>query len=134
MVLLFLFSFLAATIIPFSSEAHFALIIEEQNFIAAVIVATLGNTLGGLTSYLLGWLAKWRWIEKHLKVKEEKVNKFKVKIQKYGAWMGLLCWLPFIGDIIAVGLGIFKVHPIKVAITMTIGKAFRYLTIGLLLI
>lgn len=132
--LLFLSSFLAATFVPFSSELHFAAIVENDNLWLAVVFATAGNTLGGMLTYLLGWLAKWNWIEKYCRVKRRKIQNFQKVIQKYGGWMGLLTWMPIIGDVIAIGLGIFRSNPIKVLITMTLGKGIRYLVIGMFFI
>ena len=132
--LLFLSSFLAATFVPFSSELHFAAIVENENLWLAVVFATAGNTLGGMLTYLLGWLAKWNWIEKYCRVKRCKIQNFQKVIQKYGGWMGLLTWMPIIGDVIAIGLGIFRSNPIKVLITMTLGKGIRYLVIGIFFI
>lgn len=132
--LLFLSSFLAATFVPFSSELHFAAIVENDNLWLAVVFATAGNTLGGMLTYLLGWLAKWNWIEKYCRVKRRKIQNFQKVIQKYGGWMGLLTWMPIIGDVIAIGLGIFRSNPIKVLITMTLGKGIRYLVVGMFFI
>ena len=132
--LLFLSSFLAATFVPFSSELHFAAIVENDNLWLAVVFATAGNTLGGMLTYLLGWLAKWNWIEKYCRVKRRKIQNFQKVIQKYGGWMGLLTWMPIIGDVIAIGLGIFRSNTIKVLITMTLGKGIRYLVIGMFFI
>lgn len=130
MLLLFLSSFLAATFIPFSSEVHFAAVLSNSNFWTAIFVATAGNTLGGIFTYYLGWLAKWNWIEKALRTPRIKVERFKNKIQKYGGWMGLLCWTPVFGDVLAIGLGVFRVSPLFTFITMLLGKALRYILIG----
>ena len=119
---------------PFSSELHFAAIVENENLWLAVVFATAGNTLGGMLTYLLGWLAKWNWIEKYCRVKRRKIQNFQKVIQKYGGWMGLLTWMPIIGDVIAIGLGIFRSNPIKVLITMTLGKGIRYFVIGIFFI
>lgn len=130
MLFLFLSSFLAATFIPFSSEAHFAAIINQENLMVAIIVASIGNTLGGMFSYYLGWLAKWNWIERALRTPKEKVIRFQARIQKYGAFLGLLCWTPIFGDVISIGLGVFRVSPIITFLTMFIGKTLRYVLIG----
>jgi len=132
--LLFLSSFLAATFVPFSSELHFASIIEKDNLWLAVVFATAGNTLGGMFTYLLGWLAKWDWIEKYCRVKRRKIQNFQKVIQKYGGWMGLLTWMPVIGDVIAIGLGVFRSNPIKILIAMVLGKGIRYLVVGIFFI
>ena len=133
-LLLLLSSFLAATFVPFSSELHFAAIVEKDNLWLAVFVATTGNTLGGMFTYLLGWLAKWNWIEKYCRVKRHKIQNFQEVIKKYGGWMGLLTWMPIVGDVIAVGLGIFRLNPTTVLIAMALGKGTRYLVIGMFFI
>ena len=129
---IFFVCFLAATVIPFGSEAYFSTVINEANFFALILVASIGNTLGAILTYWLGWLTKWNWIEKYLRVKKSKVEGFNNSLQKFGAWMGLLCWLPIIGDVIAISLGVFKVSPMYTFITMFLGKLFRYIVLGYL--
>jgi membrane protein YqaA with SNARE-associated domain len=129
---IFLACFLAATVIPFGSEAYFLIAIEENNYISLILVATIGNTLGGMLTYWFGWLAKWNWIEKYFRVKKNKVEGFKDVLQKYGAWMGWLCWLPVVGDVIAVALGVFRVSTTTTIITMFLGKLFRYIALAYL--
>jgi membrane protein YqaA with SNARE-associated domain len=89
--------------------------------------ATSGNWLGSLTCYGLGYLGKWEWIEKWLKVKKEKLDKQKAVIDKWGSLIALVCWLPVVGDIFAVGLGFYRVHFAKSAFFMLVGKALRFL-------
>ena len=79
---LFLASFLSSTIVPMSSEvALVTLIALGLNPIWCVLIATLGNSLGGMTSYGLGYLGKWEWLEKYFRTPKEKVEKFQNKIQ-----------------------------------------------------
>lgn len=127
---LFLSSFLAATLIPLGSEGHLGYLINHENFWTVIVVATLGNSLGSVFTYLIGWWARWNWIEKLLRIEKKKIDNLAVKIQKYGAWIGLLCWLPIVGDLFAVALGIFRVKPKLTIAFMTIGKFFRYLIVG----
>ena len=126
---LFLASFLAATIIPFlSSEALLSLMIINQYALGNVlIVATIGNWLGGLSCYYIGWLGKWGLIEKYLKIKISTLEKVKPKIDRWGAPIAFFCWLPIIGDPLALGLGLFKTNSASVAVWMLIGKGVRYL-------
>ena len=125
---LFIASFLGATIIPFSSEVVFSLlIINGYDIKVSLLVATIGNWLGGLSSYFLGRLGKWEMLEKYFKLKKEKIYKFKTKIDKWGSLLAFFCWLPIIGDPIAVSLGFFRTNYILVAIWMFIGKILRYL-------
>jgi len=89
---LFAATFLAATVVPFSSEAVLAgLILADFDPTSCLIVATLGNTLGGLTSFGLGYLGNWRWINRYLKVEESSVNKWKQTVDKFGSYTALLC-------------------------------------------
>ena len=75
---LFIASFLAATVVPFSSEVVFsALVFGGLDPWICVIVASLGNWLGGMSSYFLGRLGKMEWIEKYLRVKREKIETYR---------------------------------------------------------
>lgn len=99
--------------------------------VAGVIFsATMGNWLGGLSSYGLGYLAKWNWIEKYLRVSKEKVFSFRKRIERYGALLAFLCWLPFVGDVLAVALGVFRTSWQKVFFWMLLGKFLRYIAIA----
>ena len=126
---LFFASFLAATIIPFlSSEALLSLMIVNQYSLGTVLlVATIGNWLGGLSCYYIGWLGKWDLIEKHLKIKVLTLERLKPKVDRWGAPLAFFCWIPVIGDPLSVGLGLFKTNPISVALWILIGKGIRYL-------
>jgi len=125
---LFIASFLGATLIPFSSELVFSLlIIKGYDFNLSLLVATTGNWLGGLSSYFLGRLGKWSTLEKYFRLKKEKIVKFKTNINKWGSLLAFFCWLPVIGDPIAVGLGFFRTNYILVAMWMFIGKFIRYI-------
>lgn len=133
-LLLFLSSFAAATFLPISSEAHlYLLLTQKSNVFLLIGVATLGNTLGSVFTYYMGTLCKWNWIEKYLRIKKVKIQNTQVKIEKYGSVMALLCWLPIIGDVIAVSLGVLKINWKTVVLYLFIGKMFRYLFFALLL-
>ena len=128
---LFLASFLAATVVPFSSEALLAfLIINGTNAYAAVLVATAGNWLGGMSSYCIGYLGKWEWIEKYLRIKRETIEKWHNRLYKRGAIFAFLSWVPAVGDIFAVGLGILRTNILITAGAMLAGKFLRYVIWG----
>lgn len=125
---LFLGSFLAATIVPFSSEFLFiGLLLAGGNPWLCLVSATAGNWGGGMTCYALGYLGKWEWIEKWLKVKREKLEKQKAVIDRWGSMIALVTWLPFVGDLLAVGLGFYRVKMVNSAFFMLIGKCLRFL-------
>lgn len=127
---LFLASFLAATFLPFSSEAIFAYMVSQGDRIEILIlVATIGNSLGGLFNYWIGLFGKLEWAERYLKITHEQIKKWQLKIEKRGSLLAFLCWLPIVGDPLALALGYFRVPFYKVAIFLTLGKMCRYLFI-----
>lgn len=103
------------------------MLLAKGNPIICLIVATIGNWLGGMTSYYLGYLGKWKWIEKLFKVSKEKLEKQKEKIDKYGIFLALISWMPIFGDIFSLALGFYKVKPKVCAILMLIGRFLRFL-------
>lgn len=124
---LFIGCFLAATVIPFSAEILLVgMLLAGGNPLVTFCVATVGNSLGSLTSYGLGYMGKWEWIEKYLHVSREKLEKQKSKIDKYGILLAMLVWLPFIGDVFAIGLGFYRLNFIKCTVFIFLGKALRF--------
>lgn len=124
---LFIGSFLASTLIPLSADVLLIGVLAlGGNIWICLPLATLGNWMGGLSSYWIGWAGKWEWIERWLKVKEEKLLKQKKLIDKYGVWLALFTWLPIIGDLFAIGLGFYKIRPYSSAIYMLIGRFLRF--------
>jgi len=127
---LFIASFLAATVVPFSSEVVFsAMVFGGLNAWKCVFVATLGNWLGGMTCYYLGRLGKIEWIEKYLRIKKEKMDQFTEKLHKYGDWFAFFSFLPGVGDVIAVASGYFRCRWWIVALSMLLGKFVRYIVL-----
>jgi membrane protein YqaA with SNARE-associated domain len=128
---LFFASFLAATVVPFSSEALLSyLIISGTDPYVAVLVATTGNWLGGMSSYGIGYLGKWEWIEKYLRVKRESIEKWHNRLYRRGAVFAFLTWVPAVGDIFAVGLGLLRANVFITAASMLAGKFLRYIVWG----
>ena len=126
-VVMFIASFLAATILPFSSEVVLTgVLLAGSAYWPCMIAATLGNFLGGMSCYWLGMLGKVEWIEKYLKLDPVKLQKVQDWIKGKGSWMGFFVFLPGIGDFIAVALGFLRANIWVVAISMFLGKAIRY--------
>jgi membrane protein YqaA with SNARE-associated domain len=118
---LFASSFLAATLLPGGSELVLAgvLHLNPQQYWAALGVATLGNTLGGMSSYLIGRIIPQRAELKGIKW-----------IQRYGSPVLLAAWVPIIGDPLCVAAGWLRINPWLAALFMAIGKFARYLAIA----
>lgn len=124
---LFLAGFLSGSILPFNSEAVMSvLILAGVNIGSCIVVATAGNTLGGISIFYLGYLGRIEWIEKYGKVKMEKIHAILPKLQKYGPLTALLSFVPVIGDVLILGLGFFRISPKLTLLYMFIGKAARY--------
>ncbi len=132
---LFIGSFLASTIIPMSADLLLVGVLSlGGNTWICLIIATIGNWLGGLTSYWLGWLGRWDWLERWLKVKREQLARQKEKIDRYGVWLALFTWLPLVGDLFAIALGFYRVSPKMSALYMLVGRFVRFLVWTLLYI
>lgn len=120
-------SFGAATVFPFSSEAILVgMLLAGGHPWICFVMATLGNWLGGLTSFGIGWIGKTEWLEKWFRVKPQTIQKQKRLVDRYGAWLALLSWLPLIGDVFAIALGFYKAKPLECALWLLVGKALRY--------
>ena len=132
---LFISSFIAATIIPFSSELVLSFLLANQYPLEmCLFIATLGNWLGGISSYGLGRLGEWTYIKYFTGLDKTKIKKVREKINKWKSPLAFFCWLPLVGDIFAVGLGFYKINFIKVSIWMFIGKMIRYVIWALITI
>ena len=120
---LFVGSFLASTLIPLSADVLLVgMLALGGNTWICVIIATIGNWLGGATSYYLGRLGRWDWLERWFKVTKDQLEKQKAKIDRFRAWLALFTWLPIVGDIFSVALGFYKINPRTTLFFMFIGR------------
>ena len=120
-------AFLAASILPFSSEAVMVgLQAAGLDPIFLIVYGTIGNVLGSMFNYTIGRLGKMEWIEKYLHVKKEDPDKAHRFMAGRGAWMGLLSVIPVVGDVITVALGLMRANVVIVVISVTISKLLRY--------
>jgi membrane protein YqaA with SNARE-associated domain len=127
---LFTSCFLSATLIPFASEVGLAVVLAQgYDPIISIVVATIGNSLGGLTNYLLGRLGNPNWLKKS-KLNPAKLEKHTHFISTYGSYTALLSWVPIIGDPLLLILGYLRVSMIPVCLFMVIGKLLRYCVIA----
>uniref|UniRef100_UPI0040572A66 YqaA family protein n=1 Tax=Alistipes sp. TaxID=1872444 RepID=UPI0040572A66 len=130
---LFIAALLAGSIIPLGSEVLFVLLLKAGlNPVGCIIAATLGNTLGGMTCYWIGRLGKQEWIQRYMGISEAKLMRASRFLQGRGAWFGFFAFLPYLGEAIAITLGIMRSRQSTTALSMMIGKGLRYLLIFLL--
>ena len=113
-------SFLSATLLPGGSELLlFALLKQHPDTLwPALALATLGNTLGGMTSYACG-----RWLPPTQKFA---ASRWHVRLQRWGSPLLVLAWAPLIGDALCVAAGWLRINALGCTIFMAIGKAARY--------
>jgi len=120
-------AFLAATILPLSSEiALSALLLNGQNPTHLIIIATIGNVAGSVVNYGLGRWGSNLILERWLKLTPQQTDKATRRFNHYGKWSLLFAWLPIIGDPLTVIAGILKVNFCLFLTLVTIGKLCRY--------
>jgi len=118
---LFTSSFLAATLLPGASEAALfaVLTLHPSQYWLALGVSTLGNTLGGLSSYVLGRVIPQKQSLRGLPM-----------LQKYGSPALLLSWVPVIGDPLCVAAGWLRFNFLAATLFIALGKFVRYWVIA----
>ncbi len=128
---LFLASFLAATILPLSSEIVLSfLLLNDLNPVILVSIATFGNVLGSFVNYAIGFWGSIFLIRKVTKISEDKFLKVKQRFQKYGVFSLFFAWVPVIGDPLTVVAGVLKINILIFFILVTSGKLIRYILIS----
>jgi membrane protein YqaA with SNARE-associated domain len=127
---LFLAGFLSGSVFPFNSEAILTLLVVSGfDVVKSLAAATVGNTLGGISIYYLGYLGKMEWIEKYAKIKQEKIQAILPRLRRYGPMIAVLSFVPIFGDLVILALGFFRISPFSAIFFMMIGKAARYLVV-----
>ncbi|MES9824169.1 MAG: YqaA family protein [Candidatus Thiodiazotropha endolucinida] len=123
---LFITSLLASTLLPGGSEAMLLWELQQNPAQATLLwgVATLGNTLGGLSSWLIGWWLVRRFPDRGLK--DEKQRQALQRVKRYGTPILLFSWLPVIGDPLCLAAGWSGVRLLPATLLIGLGKALRY--------
>lgn len=118
---LFISSLLAATLLPGGSEAALFGVLKmyPETFWSALLVATAGNTLGGMVTFGMGWLLPQT---QQLKQVE--------KVRRFGTPALLLAWAPLLGDALCLAAGWLRLSPWEAVLYMAIGKFVRYWVIA----
>jgi len=116
--------FLAATVVPFSSEAVLFgyLHLHPEHAALAVALATVGNTAGGMTTYFIGRLVPERKSD----------TKALAWLKRYGAPATFFVWLPLVGDALCAAAGWLRVNWLAALAFMAAGRLARYLAVAAL--
>lgn len=117
-IALFVTAFVSATLFLGGSEVMLAgaLAAQPERWVWLLAVATAGNTLGSMTSWVIG-----RFIPT---VKRE--TKAVLWVRRWGAWALLFAWLPVVGDAIPVAAGWLRIDPLMSLLAIAVGKGIRY--------
>jgi membrane protein YqaA with SNARE-associated domain len=119
---LFLSAFVSATVLPGNSEVVLVAVLKSfpERAAAAIALATLGNTLGSLTTFGLGRRLPQRPLE----------GRAVGWVRRYGALTLLLAWLPVVGDALCAAAGWLRVPWLLAAAVIAAGKLLRYLAVA----
>lgn len=123
---LFLSSFISATVFPGGSEVVLALLANTQQYNAWLLlsIASIGNTLGALTTWILGYLLARRFpLENRLSPRQRQAV---TRLRKWGSPALLLSWLPLIGDPLCFAAGYLRLPFALSLLFIALGKTARY--------
>ncbi|MDA7557350.1 DedA family protein [Candidatus Pelagibacter sp.] len=128
---LFFISFLAATVLPFSSELTLAGLISTSNYdnLLLLVVASFGNVLGSVFNWSLGFYSRNLSTKKWFPFKETQIERSSKWFSKFGKWSLLFAWLPIVGDPLTFVAGLLRVRFLDFIILVAIGKVSRYLIV-----
>lgn len=120
-------AFLAGSFFPFSSEViMLGLLAAGLDPWTLIVYGTVGNVLGSLFNYGVGRMGKLEWIEEHLHVKKEKLERAQRFMGGHGALMGFFAFIPILGSAITIVLGYTRANLLLATASITLGKFVRY--------
>lgn len=128
---LFVSAFISSTIAPGGSEAVLAYMVAAGRYDVAelIVVATVGNTLGAMTTWGLGMLAEKKFpVAALLPQKKQKALDM---VKSKGIWTLLFSWLPVIGDGLCFAGGWLKLPILPAIMMILIGKLARYVVVAM---
>lgn len=132
---LFLASFLAATVLPLSSELVLGfLLLNDFNPIISVGVATSGNVLGSFLNYALGFWGSLFLVRRVSRITEDAFFKAKQRFRKYGVFSLFFAWAPVIGDPLTVVAGVLKINIWIFFLLVASGKLARYILVSYMIL
>ena len=133
-IILFTSSFASSTILPGHSEITLIALITQKKYevFYLVVFASLGNILGSVLNWCLGiYFLKFK-NKKWFPFKENQINKVSKSFLKYGKWSLLLSWVPFIGDVLTLVAGMFRVPLNQFVVIVSVAKVSRYIFVSLI--
>jgi len=131
---LFLISFFAATIFPFSSELTLVGLLETENYSPLLLVssASLGNILGSVFNWFLGHYLLKHLNKKWFPFKKNEIDRASSWFKKFGIWTLFFSWVPIVGDPLTFVAGMLRIKFSIFLILVSTGKILRYLMLSTL--
>lgn len=124
---LFFSALIAATLFPLGSEVMLlGLLTEQYPWALLLLVATLGNTLGSVVNYLLGWQLPRFQHRRWFPFSEVQWLRAKNWFDRFGSWVLLGCWLPIVGDPLTLYAGMMRMSVWRFLLLVTLAKGGRY--------
>ncbi|MBJ7551246.1 YqaA family protein [Marinomonas ostreistagni] len=125
---MFLFSFLAATLLPGGSEVLLIGLVGKTPDYSLLLwfFASIGNTLGGMTNWWLGRYFLRFQGHRFFPISKEQLSRVQTWVSRYGMPILVLSWLPVVGDAICLAAGVAKLNGFATAFWIFIGKSLRY--------
>jgi len=128
--LLFVSSFVAATLVPLSSEAFLAgLLATHFDPALLLIVALIGNTLGATVNWALGYWGVDLLRRRLSPFSARQLDRASSTFGRYGVYCLLFSWLPIVGDPLTFAAGVLKVRLSTFWVPVALGKAARYVVV-----
>ncbi|MDA7776506.1 DedA family protein [Alphaproteobacteria bacterium] len=127
---------MAATLLPAQSEAvlSFYILSAPQTVFALILVATVGNVLGSVVNWVVGFYATRFQNRKWFPATPSQMQRAEKFYRKYGRYSLLLSWVPFIGDPITVIAGVLREPIFSFLLLVTIAKSARYIALSLIVL
>ena len=130
---LFISAFLAATVLPLSSEAVLGALVASDGFVLWLLVAlaSIGNILGACVNWILGrYCLQWQ-DRKWFPVSPAALERASRWFSRHGQYSLLFAWVPVIGDPLTVTAGLLKLRFSRFLLMVAVSKILRYVVVAL---
>jgi membrane protein YqaA with SNARE-associated domain len=130
---MFLVAFLSGSVLPINSETVLTILLLPGSGVAhgpCVAAACIGNIFGGMVCYTMGRKGDIQWIERNLHVKRKRLDHVQRFVSNKGSYIAVLGFLPVLGSVIIITMGLLRANPVATFIYMSIGKSMRYIIIA----
>lgn len=127
-------AFVSATLLPAQSEAVLGALLAEgsRSAVLLIAIATLGNTLGAATNWLIGLYVQRFKTRRWFPAKEATLARAERWYRRWGRWSLLLSWVPVIGDALCLAAGILREPFRSFFLIVLVAKLLRYLAVAAL--